>query len=88
VQGEKKERWMELAEKAAVEQDPAKLLELITELNKLLLEKEQRLGMKTTLTIRCPTCGAAPGKKCELTDGQPRADSHRDRRLIAKDPKS
>jgi len=37
------------------------------------------------LTIPCPTCGAAPGKKCELSNGQPRTDPHRDRRVIAKD---
>jgi hypothetical protein len=33
--------------------------------------------------VRCPTCGAKPGEKCELTTGQPRTDSHRDRRLTA-----
>jgi hypothetical protein len=43
MQGEKKQRWEELAAQAAVEQDPVKMLELITEINKLLLEKEQRL---------------------------------------------
>jgi hypothetical protein len=40
---ENTERWMELAKRAAIEQDPVKLLELITEINKLLLEKEERL---------------------------------------------
>ncbi|MGA8765295.1 MAG: hypothetical protein WB562_20675 [Candidatus Sulfotelmatobacter sp.] len=40
---------------------------------------------KLILAIRCPTCGAAPGKKCELATGQPRTMPHRDRRLIAKD---
>jgi hypothetical protein len=43
MQGEKRERWKALAEQAAVEQDPVKMLELITEINKLLMEKEQRL---------------------------------------------
>jgi len=43
MQGEKKERWLLLAERAAVEQDPVKMMELITEINKLLLEKEERL---------------------------------------------
>jgi hypothetical protein len=42
MQGEKKERWKELAAEAAVEQDPVKMLALITEINKLLLEKEER----------------------------------------------
>jgi len=43
MQGEKKERWMQLAEQAAVEQDPVKLLQLIQEINRLLAEKEERL---------------------------------------------
>jgi hypothetical protein len=48
VQGEKKERWMELAAQAAVEQDPKRLLELVKELNDLLEEKERRLGILPT----------------------------------------
>jgi hypothetical protein len=43
MQGEKKELWMELAEKATVEQDPVEMLKLITEINRLLIEKEERL---------------------------------------------
>jgi hypothetical protein len=35
------------------------------------------------LSVRCPTCGAGPGEKCELTSGQPRTTPHRDRRVIA-----
>jgi hypothetical protein len=38
---------------------------------------------KRILAIRCPTCGAAPGEKCELGTGQPRTEPHIDRRLIA-----
>jgi hypothetical protein len=45
MQGEKKERWMELCAQAAVEQDPAKLMELVQEINALLEEKERRLGI-------------------------------------------
>jgi hypothetical protein len=41
--GNKKERWLELCEQAAVEQDPEKLLELTREINRLLQEKECRL---------------------------------------------
>jgi hypothetical protein len=37
------------------------------------------------LTVRCPTCGAKPGEKCELSTGLPRTDPHRDRRLLASD---
>jgi hypothetical protein len=45
----------------------------------------KKLSPKQVLTIRCPTCGAAPGEKCELATGQARTDPHRDRRVIAKD---
>jgi hypothetical protein len=37
------ERWLELCQQAAVEQDPKKLMALLTEINRLLEEKEQRL---------------------------------------------
>jgi hypothetical protein len=43
MQGDKKERWFQLCQQVAVEQDPVKMLELITELNDLLEEKEKRL---------------------------------------------
>jgi phage shock protein A len=45
MQGEKRERWMELCEQAAVEQDPKKLLKLVKQINDLLQEKERRLGI-------------------------------------------
>ncbi len=38
-----KERWMELCEQAAVEQDTTKLLALVAEINALMKEKEDRL---------------------------------------------
>ncbi len=37
------ERWKELCEKAATEQDPRKLRELAREINELLLRKQRRL---------------------------------------------
>jgi hypothetical protein len=43
MQGEAGERWRELCQEAAVEQDAQKLLKLISEINKLLEAKEQRL---------------------------------------------
>jgi hypothetical protein len=43
MQGPKRERWMELCEQAATEQDPEKLLSLTREINQLLEEKEQRI---------------------------------------------
>lgn len=44
VQNENKERWKLRCEQAAVEQDPAKLHELIREINRLLEEKQARLN--------------------------------------------
>jgi hypothetical protein len=38
----KKERWVELAELAANEQDPTRLMALVSELNELLAHKPQR----------------------------------------------
>ena len=49
MQGEKKERWEELCQQAANEQDPQKLLKLVQEINRLLAEKRDRLN-KTNST--------------------------------------
>jgi hypothetical protein len=46
MKGEVKERWMELCEQAANEQDSAKLLALVAEINKLLEEKSRRINKK------------------------------------------
>jgi hypothetical protein len=43
MQGENAERWRMLCERAASEQDPARLMELVREINRLLEEKEERL---------------------------------------------
>lgn len=43
MKGEKKEIWMRLCERAVVEQDPDKLMDLIKQINQLLEEKERRL---------------------------------------------
>lgn len=43
MKGEKKEIWMHLCERAVVEQDPDKLMDLIKQINQLLEEKERRL---------------------------------------------
>jgi len=42
---ENTERWMQLCEQAAVEQDPRKLIALVSEINDLLERKERRLGI-------------------------------------------
>jgi hypothetical protein len=44
-----------------------------------LLAVKRSLQSKLALSVRCPTCGAARGEKCELTSGQPRTDPHLDR---------
>jgi hypothetical protein len=41
------ERWLVLCEQAAVEQEPARLLALVTEINRLLEEKEERVRQKS-----------------------------------------
>jgi hypothetical protein len=46
MEGETKERWFQLAQLAAVEQDPEKLIALTQEIIRLLDEKEQRLNQK------------------------------------------
>jgi hypothetical protein len=43
MQGPKRERWFQLCQQAALERDPAKMLELITEINNILQEKEKLL---------------------------------------------
>lgn len=40
---ENREKWMELCERAAREQDPEKLMQLIAQINQLLEAKEHRL---------------------------------------------
>jgi hypothetical protein len=44
MQGETKERWKVLCEQAATEQDPAKLMELVKEIDELLAKKQDRLN--------------------------------------------
>jgi len=41
--GEQKERWQELCESVAVEQDPERLLKMVQEITRLLEEKQARL---------------------------------------------
>ena len=43
MHGEKRERWMQLCQQAAEEQDSKKLMVLVREISRLLEEKEQRL---------------------------------------------
>ena len=43
MKGKDKENWMHLCEQAASEQDGAKLMELVAEINRLLDAKQHRL---------------------------------------------
>jgi hypothetical protein len=45
----------------------------------------KKLSPKQVLAVRCPTCSAKPGEKCQLATGLPRINPHRDRRVIAKE---
>jgi hypothetical protein len=47
MKSEAKERWMQLCELAADEQNPAKLLALITEINDLLEKKRSKINGAT-----------------------------------------
>jgi hypothetical protein len=47
-----KERWYQLCTLAAIENDPAKLLELVTEVNRLLMEKEHLLSPSQSAEMR------------------------------------
>jgi hypothetical protein len=47
MKDEKREHWLELCARAADEYDPQKLMKLIEQINRLLLEKENRLKSKT-----------------------------------------
>ena len=46
MKSETRELWMSLCEKAAVEQDTVRLLELVKRINDLLEDKERRLNEK------------------------------------------
>jgi hypothetical protein len=48
MQAKNRERWQELCEQAANEHDPAKMLELVEEINRLLALKYDRLTHATT----------------------------------------
>jgi hypothetical protein len=43
MQGKVKEKWIELCEQIAIEQEPARMIVLVRELNRMLDEKEERL---------------------------------------------
>ena len=52
MEDQTKERWYQLCALAAVENDPAKLLLMMTEINRLLTEKEQLLSSRQRAEMR------------------------------------
>jgi hypothetical protein len=44
MEGEARERWLSLCEQAASEQDPERLMELVSEINRILEDKETTFG--------------------------------------------
>jgi malate synthase len=50
MEGETKQRWEQLCEQAAVEQDREKFFELIREINRLLEERRMHLDNKKPMT--------------------------------------
>jgi hypothetical protein len=52
--GLNEERWRELCEQVAVEQDPKKLVDLTTEIYRLLEEKRRRLQRRDLLDATPP----------------------------------
>ena len=40
--------------------------------------------LRRALSVRCPTCGAAPREECKLAAGSPRTKPHRDRSMDRK----
>jgi len=56
--GKDKERWMELCEQAAVEQDPERLLSLVNEIVALLDAKQERLDPRKNRVTKRPSKSA------------------------------
>ena len=69
MEGEIKERWFQLAQLAAVEQDPEKLIVLVQEINRLLDEKEERPESKA------PRCRSYPTLQVAIEPGVPPVDA-------------
>jgi len=86
-----KERWHELCQEATAGKAPERCALAYRRTNytgatlPFSAMKKDDPSPRNPLAISCPTCGAAPGEKCQLISGQPRTEPHRDRRLLAKD---
>jgi hypothetical protein len=54
MQGKTRERWQELCEQAAKEQDPAKMLLIVEEINRLLAVKYDRISHSDGAPTKTP----------------------------------
>ncbi len=45
--------------------------------------RKSDLTAKQLFSVRCPTCGVAPGERCLLHSGAPRSEPHVDRKFSA-----
>jgi DNA-binding NarL/FixJ family response regulator len=61
------------------------LLSVVQASRKTIRPQSEKSGSRDPIAVRCPTCGAPPGVRCELSTGLLRKTPHRDRRLVAKD---
>jgi hypothetical protein len=52
--GQNKQRWREVCEQAAIEEDPKKLTDLVTEIDRLLDEERRRLQRKRLMDATRP----------------------------------
>jgi hypothetical protein len=52
MKGVTHELWVQLCEQAAMEQDPKRLLELVTRINDLLEQKERRLKAQQSSSLK------------------------------------
>ena len=48
-----------------------------------ILSAMKELTPKQVLAVRCPTCGAPPGVRCELGIGRHRTEPHRGRETVS-----
>jgi hypothetical protein len=69
---DKKERWLQLCEQAAVEQDPERLLKLVDEISRMLDEKNKRVQQLSTSKSLSVT--EAPSQRGFRCAGQTSAD--------------
>lgn len=49
----------------------------------ILHDGDMKAARDQALVVRCPTCGAKPREKCELSTGLPRLSPHPSRCLAA-----